>query len=616
MPCNVQKLLEKAIGEPPHNVATGVPHHNAGVANGHAGARSDQRGVPFRIEERSERNPERRSNLLALQDGIDVADPVDERRNHQGQATPARASFEVREPAERTPAVEGDSDLFERLALGRRPDVSVAGFDPSSREGHVPGPRISRPLRALDEEKLRVALRRPRGAKQQRDGGVGTACRVELGRPVGREGTRDRLDAEHPASIAPAAGRPIERPPGGPRGDGYFAGMASAPAAPTSESQRVLDLARRDPRAGREALARLPSEALVALVCEAPAAERAALLELVPEPERVIPSLPEAELCFAVKAAGLADAGWILAHATDEQIVACADLDAWSGFAPDRERLDAWLDAAAEAGDETLARVAQILDLELLVLWLRERSEVWLKPRSDETEPPSGARTLDGQFFLRPRAPGDELVTPLRLLDAVFQRDYWLYFRLLQGVLWETPSETEESALRWRTGRLADLGFPSWEEATRVYAYLRPDERAHVPETGPALEVEAWSLPVWMPTLPTPADARQEVFRAAAALDEASRQAFLYALIALANKVAVADRLPLGEPESITSALEKVTEVTSRALVFLARENAMDGVEVLRRTSLERLFRVGANLDGDPAQRAPAPKVDREPAGS
>src|SRR6266850_5657482 len=103
------------------------------------------------------------------------------------------------------------------------------------------------------------------------------------------------------------------------------------PAARTETAHELLALARRDPRAAEQTLAALPIAAQVAAVCEAPLAERGRILGLVPEPEAVIPELPPAELCFTIKAIGLADAAWVLEYVTPEQTVAALDLDAWRG---------------------------------------------------------------------------------------------------------------------------------------------------------------------------------------------------------------------------------------------------------------------------------------------
>lgn len=386
------------------------------------------------------------------------------------------------------------------------------------------------------------------------------------------------------------------------------------PLTPLGRAARILELLRKDRGSAAAELSALPVDEQVALVCETPVARREELLDLLPDPAPVIARLPEVDLCVTVKQVGLADAAWILEHAGESQLVACVDLDAWGPFAPDREKLGEWLEAIVEAGPETILRAAHALDPESLVLYLKDRVHVLVRPGGDEApdwEPPGGGVTLDGQIHLVARRPGDDLEPVLRLLDVLFQQDYWLYFRLLQGVIWELESDAEEWALRWRTGRLLDLGFPPWEEAMPIYGYVRPEERASLPEAESApLDVAAWSLPVWMPRVPDAGDARHLLFRAAAGLGEDERRGFLYAFVALANKVAVADRLPLGDAESIPTALERAAELASAGLDHVAKENLLDVSEVLRRVPLVRLFRVGASL------RRAAPEADRATDGA
>jgi hypothetical protein len=371
-------------------------------------------------------------------------------------------------------------------------------------------------------------------------------------------------------------------------------------------ARQVLDLARRDRAAASRALAELSLDAQAALLAETPIGRRAELLALAPEPEALIPRLPEAELCFTVKAVGLADSAWILAHASAEQLVACVDLDAWHLDRPDPAALGSWLAALAEAGDEAMLRGARALDPELLVLLLRSRAEVEMRPAGDQDwQPPVGGRTLDGQFHLVARDPGDDLAAILHLLQVLLTQDYWTYFRLLQGVTWELPSDCEEWALRWRSGRLQDLGFPPWEEAIAIYQSLRPSEWAAVPDEARALEVEPWRLPVSVPQLPLEAGAPHSVFRAIAALGEEERRAAFYAVIGLANSVAVADRLELSDAESTPRAIEKAARFASLGLDFVARERALALPEVVRRLPLKRLFSIGANLDPEAAKPRP-----------
>jgi len=152
----------------------------------------------------------------------------------------------------------------------------------------------------------------------------------------------------------------------------------------------LLALARHDKHAAEEALAGLSLEHQLALVCEAPAGQRARLLELLPQPEAAVPLLPDAELVFTVKAVGLDDGSWLLEHATPRQLATCFDLDAWQGLDPDRGQLAHWFAVIAEAGEETLVRAAHAIDPEVLALYLRDQIDVMLDPKDDDWQPPPG----------------------------------------------------------------------------------------------------------------------------------------------------------------------------------------------------------------------------------
>jgi hypothetical protein len=373
--------------------------------------------------------------------------------------------------------------------------------------------------------------------------------------------------------------------------------MASAPIGPDA-SRRLLELARADREAAAASLAKLSEDDQLAVVCSAPPAQRGALLRLCPAPEALIPRLPEAELVFTVKAVGLHDAGWILAAAAPEQIVAGLDLDAWRGHEIDTDTLGAWIASLAEADHEALVRAARALDPELLVVYLRSRVQVVQKPTDDPGwVPPEKAQTLEGQFYFVTKEEGEDAEALVALLRGLFQEDYWAYFRLMQGAIWELDSDTEEWALRWRAGRLQDLGFPPWEEAMGIYRFIATEDRARVPDAGGALDVDAWKLPVWLPDLPVAAPGGHRVFRAIAELGDDERRAAFYAFVAVANKVAVADRLPLSDAESTPRAIEKAARLISHGIAYVACERGFSDAELLRRLGLERLFGIGANLD-------------------
>jgi len=377
---------------------------------------------------------------------------------------------------------------------------------------------------------------------------------------------------------------------------------------PLDGARDLIELARRDRTAAARRVAALSIDEQLALVCDAPVSRRRQILDLLPAPERVVPLIPEAELVFTLKAIGLDEGAWILEAATPDQVTACLDLDAWKGTSLDPLALELWMAALAEIADAPLVRHLHAIDPELTVLYVKQHCEVLLKPPDSEEasfEPPPGAQTIDGQFYVVARRDGDDLAPLLRMLHALFQGDYWAYFRLLQGAIWELATESEEWALRWRSGRLEDLGFPPWEEAMAIYRFVPAAERDRLPAEPEPREIDSWHLPVWIPSLPTGRDAKQLVFSAIAELDDEERRTAFYELVALANKVAVADRMDLADAASTPSAIEKAARWVSRGIEHVASANAAAAAEVLRRLPMERLFRVGASLDPTTAKGPP-----------
>lgn len=378
--------------------------------------------------------------------------------------------------------------------------------------------------------------------------------------------------------------------------------MSLRPTLPP-RPKHILDIARKDRVAATREISALTLDDQVNLVCETPVTRRAEILDLVPFPEQVVPEMPDAELCFTLKAIGLADASWLLEYATTTQVVACLDLDAWNQLEPDLAAIDAWVDALAETSSRSFTRSMLALDPELMVIYLRHRIFVEQKPDEKEGwDPQPGTQTVDGQFYFGALAEDDDIASVVSLLRELFQHDYWTYFRMLQAVMWEIPTENEEWAIRWRTGRLQDLGFPPWDEALDIYRFLAVEDRAAISPDARPLEVTEWHLPTWVPTLPAEGDSRHLIFRTISSLADTERRSAFYAFTAIVNKVAVADGMKLGDAEFAPRAIEKAADLISVGLEHIATAQRIEAVDVLQRVAMERLFRVGANLEPDRAR--------------
>jgi len=309
------------------------------------------------------------------------------------------------------------------------------------------------------------------------------------------------------------------------------------------------------------------------------------------DPQAVVRALPADELYLLVREVGLADAAPLVPLASAAQFRAFLDLDAWEGDRVDVTRALPWIRAAragALADPEAAARWAaklKGLDRELLYLVLRGTIRVHdLEEDSDpEIESGSFVRSPDGKLILEFLVEGAEHAAVRGLLDDLMAEDPFLATRLLSAIRWDLPSELEESALRWRSGRLADLGHPPLDEALSWFS--RPPRQASANRPGAPLrppgfllaEVERGSL----------------LDRAVASLPDAEREAVEAQVITASNAVLVADRVDPGEPERVREALATARAYLELGLEKLAGAGVEAAAEVLAAAPLKRVFQEG-----------------------
>jgi hypothetical protein len=349
---------------------------------------------------------------------------------------------------------------------------------------------------------------------------------------------------------------------------------------------RLLRLAEERPDEVRALLRALGAEGQARACQDLRPELRPRFLMLVDEPEAVVPLLPDAEVCITIRATGMSEAAWLLEIATPEQRQACFDLDCWQGEELAIERAIEWIDALTEAGRETLAQAFGEVDPELLVLALRTLTGVAILGK--EEVPPPDSFTVDGVVYFTPRD-GAAAASVHQLAVALYENAPERYWQLVYGVVFESPSECVEYALRWRTGRLADLGFPEYEWAMRVYQPLRPED-------APIWEAPDGGHLVASQSLPRTLEGSL-LAQALAALPPARASDVLSYVLAVANAIAVADRMLLSDSDSIPKAVAKAARGIDLGLRELARQRSQPASEVLDRTQPFDLFRVGATSD-------------------
>jgi hypothetical protein len=309
-----------------------------------------------------------------------------------------------------------------------------------------------------------------------------------------------------------------------------------------------------------------------------------------PDPGALVRSLPADEIYFVIREIGLGEAARLVQLASPQQFRTFVDLDAWRGTEVEPRRILAWLRAAragalaSEREAERFRRKLRALDAELVMLVLRGSLRVHDLEQDPDPQIQSDRfmRTPEGKYVIEFSVAGAEYAAARGLVDDLYAEDPFAATRLLAATRWELASELEESALRWRQGRLADLGFPGMDEALSWFA--RPPPGASASPGRPARPPGFFLASFEKGSL---------LDRAAARLAPAERDRFEGQLVTAANAVMVADAVDPGDLEAVRRAVEQARAMLEIGLEALAAGDEARAAEELAATPLKRLFQGG-----------------------
>lgn len=311
-------------------------------------------------------------------------------------------------------------------------------------------------------------------------------------------------------------------------------------------------------------------------------------------------ALPPEMLLFTLKEVGLADSVELLALAAPEQVRDMMDLDCWHKGRLDVRRIVSWLMLLDEAGGGKLAEWFLHADMELLVLLVKEHFEVVRKAEVEESTNFDQSRyfTFDDQYLLRFR--GEEEPILQLLLERLRVLDYGAYREVLENSLFELGGELEENALRWRNARLADRGYPDYEEARELYRFTPPDLislHQYRRVTSAPLRFaydEEMIPPSHVLSLLTAADSF--FVRALTTLTSEELEEVGQELAYLTNQVVVAEACDLGELAEVRRCAELTHDYLTIGLAYAADGDDTAATHLLRETTLRPFFQIGVNL--------------------
>jgi hypothetical protein len=307
-------------------------------------------------------------------------------------------------------------------------------------------------------------------------------------------------------------------------------------------------------------------------------------LELIlaaPDPEQLIAALPPEELYFALLEIGPDDAPELVAMSTPEQFRHFVDMSAWHGAeeGPRTAQVLGWLRLAREGGadQEKFRRQLGFLDIELLALVLRRELRVHDLTEEEPPQPddPGMAYYTPDRRFLLEFAGSGEYAATRQLVEDLYAQDPFGAGHLIESIRWEVPTELEESARRWRDGRLRDAGVPELEEALSFFA--RPPARQAAPQQA------ASSRSLTVPPRPL-LDAALDLL--AGEELERAEEAVVYA----ANAALVANQVRLDDADEVREQLGNARATLALGLELLSGADPGRAARVLLETPIRAVF--------------------------
>ncbi|RMH40500.1 MAG: hypothetical protein D6689_13715 [Deltaproteobacteria bacterium] len=187
----------------------------------------------------------------------------------------------------------------------------------------------------------------------------------------------------------------------------------------------------------------------------------------------------------------------------------------------------------------------------------------------------------------------------LRLIDDLYRADMALARHTLMAARSELPAELEEMSYRWRSGRMADLGYVDFYDALEVFRPLEPTsirlDEGTADVIPPPAEGDEALVPRRLPApLADALDGAPFLARAVDALaDPADLERLEAAMVVLVNKVLSASRVSPGDLDAAIAGARCAAATVSLGLETVAGGDVDRAARALAQVSLTRLHRAG-----------------------
>jgi len=352
----------------------------------------------------------------------------------------------------------------------------------------------------------------------------------------------------------------------------------------------------------------LPLEKRLEIFSQLSPQARQELLQVVPRAGEIVRRISEEEMFVSIKELGEENAATLIALTTGKQLQYALDMDLWKKEMFNIEAAMRWLNLLARIGEEKIRHFVQVSDPELVVTVMKELVSVVIRePDMDVLEQHDSLPdfTLDDLFYVRFKIPGSEDAVA-SLIETIFAWNTEYYFTLMEELARGIPLENEEAARKSRLARLADRGFPEFDEALDIYRYM---QRQGLTTSEPAqTDPDDFPVKTDRPLLKYPlkiVETDNLFKRCLERLSDAEdRDRVAQELAHLANKVIVADTKDPGSIDDLHGSLQKVSGYINIALEESCGEDVETAVKLVQANHLEILFRRGFSIIMDVRKEA------------
>ena len=313
--------------------------------------------------------------------------------------------------------------------------------------------------------------------------------------------------------------------------------------------------------------------------------------------EQLAPQLHPQEIYLTVNEVGPEYAVELLMLADAGQITTLLDLDCWEGDNLSPALSLHWLSLILETGTEKVIQLAQEIEPELLVLFLKKHLTILRGLEAYDDDDAENARRMESIYDIEYSSEEAQKIIAAFLL-ILAQEAQGTYLLLMEMVRSELTSVLEEEVFQERNKRLLDLGFVPRHEARSLYAFLDPESLITGDKIDFSVEAEGFQHPGALLAQAEPHQFLAEI------LSNNSSYNLAAELCLLANRKMSADQTDMSSSGEVAKTLQSLYDTLNLALEYLAGRDLARAEKIFRTSYLSKLFQLGHSLLLKRQQRA------------